>query len=132
MLPQSGEGAFPLVERHLAPSCRSAGPPPQANCCGHPNRATWRGPGPEGLSVRQGISQASASCAVAQPLGWHLVGGLATVPTAAPVSIPACGSAAFPWSLLGVEASRTRTEMQRGSGVPGAGWETGILHPLQA
>ena len=29
------------------------------------------------------------------------------------------------------EASRLRTEMQRGSGVPGAGWETGILHPLQ-
>lgn len=100
MLPRSGEGAFLLVERHPSPSCRSADPPPPANRCPCPGHAIWRGSGPKGLLVRCGISQASASCTVAQPLPWHL-GGLAAVPTAAPVSIPACGSAAFAQSSTG-------------------------------
>jgi len=132
MLPQSGEGPFPLVERHLSPSCRSADPPPRANCCRCPDCAVWRGAGPKGLLLRRGISQASASYVVAQPLRgtwWEVWPQYPRLLRALSLRV---AQQRFLVAYRGMEAAHPRVETQHGSGGPRAGRDMGILHPLEA
>lgn len=104
---------------------------PSSPGCGYP-RLPFGG-------IPQGFQPDEASaghpallCAVAQPLMWHLEGGVAAGPAAAPIPVPACGSVAFPWSSAEPGGFSPSHGNAAWLWLPGTGSEIEILHPLQA